>query len=164
MRRLYVLRHAKSDWSTGLPDHARPLNGRGVRSATAIGRFLADSGEVPELVVTSTATRARTTADLVVGTAGWDVPIRETERLYHTFVMGALEVIAREGASAGSMMVVGHQPAWGGLVEYLTGARVDVKTATVVALDTNAGWSALGEGICSIGFVIHPRMLPESRS
>lgn len=158
MRRLYVLRHAKSDWNTHTDDHARPLNDRGVRSARVIGEVLAAAGEEPDVIVSSAATRARSTAELVMESAGWDVPVVLSDDLYLTSVAGTLDVLAREGAATERVMIVGHQPTWGNLVEFLTGGRVEVKTATVAALDTYAGWAGLRERCCSLGFLIHPRM------
>lgn len=160
MRRLYVLRHAKSDWNTDTDDHGRPLNGRGVRSARVIGGILAVAGEEPDVILSSAATRARATAELVMESAGWDVPLVLSDDLYLSSVAATLEIIAAEGASAERLMIVGHQPTWGNLVEFLTGGRVEFKTATVAALDTHAGWAGLREGCCSLGFLIHPRMFP----
>jgi hypothetical protein len=64
MRRLYLLRHAKSSWEdVGLADHDRPLAPRGRRAAKAIGRHLRDSGIEPELVLCSSARRAQETLE-----------------------------------------------------------------------------------------------------
>ncbi len=60
MIRLALVRHAKSDWgSPALDDHDRPLNRRGLRDAPAMAARLADSGFVPEVILSSTALRAR---------------------------------------------------------------------------------------------------------
>ena len=63
-RRLVLLRHAKSDWPDDVPDHERPLARRGRRDAPAAGRWLRKSGYVPDLVLCSTARRARETWQL----------------------------------------------------------------------------------------------------
>ena len=63
-RRLYLLRHAKSSWKDeGLADHDRPLARRGRRAAKAIARHLREQGVEPELVLCSTARRARETLE-----------------------------------------------------------------------------------------------------
>lgn len=65
MLRLLLLRHAKSDWHTESDhDHERPLASRGERDAIRIGRFLTAAGLRPELVLCSTAIRARRTVEL----------------------------------------------------------------------------------------------------
>ena len=61
MRRLILMRHAKSDWSAGHPDHDRPLNKRGHASADAMGNWLRKTGYQPEQLLCSTAQRTRET-------------------------------------------------------------------------------------------------------
>src|SRR5687768_4960118 len=66
MKHLYLLRHAKSSWKQrGLPDHDRPLAGRGRHAATAIADHMRDQGIEPELVLCSTARRARETLERI---------------------------------------------------------------------------------------------------
>ena len=65
MKRLILVRHAKSDWSLGMADHDRPLNVRGRASAAAIGRWLREKNLRPDQVLCSTATRTRETLDLL---------------------------------------------------------------------------------------------------
>ena len=66
MKRLILMRHAKSSWNDPLqPDHERPLNGRGRRSAKAIGAWLADQGYVPDEVISSDAARTQETYALM---------------------------------------------------------------------------------------------------
>ncbi len=60
-RTLLIIRHAKSDWESGAPDHERPLNARGRREAPKLGKHLAALGLRPDLVVCSDAARARQT-------------------------------------------------------------------------------------------------------
>ena len=67
MKTLYLLRHAKSDWSGGEADHERGLTRRGVDAAHRMGHFLAGVGQAPERVVSSTAKRAYLTATLAAG-------------------------------------------------------------------------------------------------
>ena len=65
MKRLILMRHAKSDWSASGDDHGRPLNARGRNSAPAMGRWLADRDWLPDEVLCSTATRTRQTLTLL---------------------------------------------------------------------------------------------------
>ena len=67
MKTLVVMRHAKSSWKAAdLPDHERPLNGRGRRDAPRMGRWIARHAAVPDRIVSSTAIRAQTTARLAL--------------------------------------------------------------------------------------------------
>ena len=77
MKRLILLRHAKSDWDAEFQsDHSRPLSERGMTSARAIGLVLARSNQVPDSVISSSALRAQSTAFLAADTGGWDAEIR----------------------------------------------------------------------------------------
>ncbi len=117
MRSLILMRHAKSDWSDeGLPDHDRPLAPRGRRAAPLIGAMLAERLPPPELVLCSTAVRARQTLALVLAAAvtrgGWPVlpSILYEPGLY---LCGGEELVARVAAVAPAvqrLMLVGHNP------------------------------------------------------
>lgn len=128
------MRHAKSDWTADFDtDHNRPLNERGVRSARAIGQVLSQEGEVPDLIITSTAVRARTTAKLAAEAGGWDCEVVLDPRLYGSGADAVVQVAA--GAPrVGRLMLVGHQPTWSILVSVLTGDQVEMKTATVASI------------------------------
>jgi phosphohistidine phosphatase len=65
VRFVYLLRHAKSSWKSGVPDHERPLATRGRRASKAICRHLREQGVEPELMLCSTARRARETLERI---------------------------------------------------------------------------------------------------
>src|SRR5262245_46601501 len=79
---LVVVRHAKSDWSHGLPDHERPLAARGRRDAPAIGGWLAGHVGPVDLVLCSPAWRARQTWQLAAARLDPAPPVRQDDRLY----------------------------------------------------------------------------------
>ncbi len=135
MKQMLVMRHGKSDWSAGRPDHDRPLSRRGAAAAAAMGKALAAMKETPDLVITSTARRARTTAQLAIEAGTWNCPLVQSDALYGTSAQGALEVLLEADPTADSVMLVGHQPTWGALVAQVTGASVAMKTATVAKVE-----------------------------
>jgi len=144
MKTLLLMRHAKSDWDADYgPDHDRPLNDRGLRSARIMGRVLADEGLVPDLIISSTAVRARRTAELAIDAGGWDTHLVLDRSLYDEGPRGVLEA----GASApdvDTVMLVGHQPTWSMLVSTLTGERAEMKTATVAVIELDLdSWADL---------------------
>ena len=124
-----------------------------------MGRVLDQVGEVPELVITSAAVRARTTVELAAEAGGWDTRIMATRDLYGSSVDGALTVAADAPSDVSRLMLVGHQPTWGGLVAHLTGGNIQVKTATVVGIDCYAyDWHDLLFSSGELAFVLQPRM------
>lgn len=84
-RTLVLIRHAKSDWGNpGLADFDRPLNARGKKDAPEMGRRLKKNGIVPDLIISSTALRAATTARLIAAGVGYDeADIMWADQLYH---------------------------------------------------------------------------------
>lgn len=153
------MRHAKSDWSTGLPDRERPLNKRGTAAAKTMGAILARHEVAPDLVYTSAAVRASRTAELAKKEGRWDAPIEVFEELYGASVEDTVAVASHAPGDVQSLMLVGHQPAWGALVAHLTGGAVQMKTATVAAIDLHTGsWTEIPPFGGELVFVLQPRM------
>ena len=118
MRRLLLLRHAKSSWSEpGASDHERPLNRRGQEAAPRIGAYLARHKLIPDRVLCSTARRTRETWELVAAEAPAAPPASFTEQLYDASPHALIEVFRRAEPQAASLLVVGHNP---GLQEIAT--------------------------------------------
>ncbi|MCB1247350.1 MAG: histidine phosphatase family protein [Acidimicrobiia bacterium] len=163
MLHLMLLRHGKSDWDADLgDDHTRPLAPRGVRSARAIGIAVRDRDIVPALVVSSTAVRARSTAELARVAGGWSSRLVLDDDLYGASVADVLEVAARHGAAHRRVMLVGHQPTWGLTVRALTGGSVDVRTGTLVDIELVADtWPDIAGAPGSVVAVLQPRALLE---
>lgn len=158
MRTLLVMRHAKSDWDADYGrDHERPLNQRGVRNARQMGKVLLEEELVPALVITSTALRARSTAELANDAGDWDADIVVDPNLYGTDADTAIRV-ASDAPELERLMLVGHQPTWSTLVEVLTGEQVEMKTATVAVVEFDIDeWRGLAMRRGRLVAVFHPR-------
>lgn len=108
---LLILRHAKADWPVGVPDHDRPLAGRGEREAPLAGRWLVDQGLVPESIVCSSAVRTRQACMWVCSELGEKAPTPYLDsRLYEASAARALAVINETEERVRSLLVVGHMP------------------------------------------------------
>jgi len=112
MKLLHLLRHAKSAWDDpGIADHDRPLAPRGARAATLMGRHLAGRGFAPDLILCSTARRAADTLDLVLAQfEGRRPPVEREAGLYLCGDRALLERVRGLPASAGSVLLVAHNP------------------------------------------------------
>lgn len=161
MRVLLVMRHAKSDWGQGADtDHERPLAPRGVKSARRMGLLLRESGVTPDLVLSSTAVRALTTAELAAKAGGFKCPIVTEDALYASDPDRVLEVVARVDDSVRRLLIAGHEPTSSELVRRLTGGIVRMPTAAVACLDlAEGGWAELGPGRCTLRWLVTPKML-----
>lgn len=128
LRRLTLVRHAKSDWSLpGQEDWDRALNRRGQQDAPEMARRLRARKLKPDLVVSSPAVRALTTASIMAREL--KVPaerIAQDDRLYLAEPAGMLQVVRELGGSAAHVMVFGHNP---GITEFANrlsaGDRID---------------------------------------
>jgi phosphohistidine phosphatase len=110
MKHLYLLRHAKSSWKdTGLPDHDRPLARRGRRAAKAIARHLGDHGIEPDVVLCSTARRARETLERIEPALGSPAVLVERD-LYAANAPALLERLRSVPDTVESVMLIGHNP------------------------------------------------------
>jgi phosphohistidine phosphatase len=154
--RLIVLRHAKSAWPPDADDQERPLAGRGRRDAPAAGRWLYDTGCVPDLVVCSTARRTRETWDLVAPELGGAAPPVVFEpRLYDVSAAALLDVVRETPEERRTLLLVGHQPGLQELVLSLAGnadgdalvaARTKFPTSAIAVLVLPTAWASLAPG------------------
>ena len=149
MKTLLILRHAKSSWKDGsLPDHDRPLNKRGKADAPRMGALLRREELLPDLVLCSTAKRARTTAKLALEESGYEGELRLDRELYSFDAEPYLEALAEVGDGHRCVMVVGHNPAMEDLVEILVGHFERMPTAALAHIDLPIErWSELDEEV-----------------
>ena len=111
MRRLMLLRHAKSDWSRpGARDHERTLAPRGREAAPRIGAYMVHHGLLPDLVVCSTATRARETWDLVAKAFAHKPEVVYEERIYEAGPNPLFDVVKETKSSVHALLLTGHNP------------------------------------------------------
>jgi phosphohistidine phosphatase len=136
-RTLVVVRHAKSDWHNDLTDDERPLAPRGRREAPAIGPWVATHAGDVDLVICSTATRARETLALSGLAAG---EVRHDERVYAASYQDLMSVLDELPDEVGTAALVGHNPGLSDLVRVLTGEPVELKTSAVAVLTWRGGW------------------------
>ncbi|MDX6751345.1 histidine phosphatase family protein [Geminicoccaceae bacterium 1502E] len=170
MHELLLLRHAKSRWDeprTG--DHDRDLTPRGERAAAVMGRFLRKNGLVPDLVLCSSACRARRTWQLAVETLRQDPPLKELRSLYLATPGRLLEIVRRQDPAVRRLLLVGHNPGMASLALRLTGegeadelARMEEKfpTAALARLTfAGDGWREAGPGRFRLDRFVRPRDL-----
>ena len=112
LKTVYIVRHAKSSQhSTELTDKERPLNGRGERDAPFMGNLLRSMGVNPDLVVTSPAARARTTARLLAEKLAYPrEKIRVNAELYAGDEEEILRLVQSTDNAVNQLMLVGHNP------------------------------------------------------
>jgi phosphohistidine phosphatase len=139
--RLTLLRHGKSSWEDPeLEDFDRPLAPRGLRNVPEMGRRLARRGELPDLILSSPALRAISTARAIAREIGYrEHGIRQEPALYLATPLEILAVLERAGGTASHLMVVGHNPGLTELANMLNNIRLDnMPTAAMLAVEFDA--------------------------
>ncbi len=149
MKRLVLIRHAKSSWDNPrLDDFDRPLNKRGTRDAPMMGERLAKAGVKPDVIVSSPANRAITTARVIADAVGYDsAAIRQAEQIYEASIHDLLDVIHQLPDGADLAFMFGHNPGFTRLSYHLSGEDVDnIPTCGVFTIDFPVeSWTAVKE-------------------
>jgi len=119
-KELLLLRHGKSDWNTDTSDFNRPLNKRGRLNAQQMGLWLKKQNLTPDLIITSPATRALSTAEIVCKALGISAQTIQTDKLiYQASLSNLNQVLLTAPDSAQRLLLVGHNPALESLVSLL---------------------------------------------
>ncbi|GJD63352.1 SixA phosphatase family protein [Methylobacterium frigidaeris] len=118
MRRLILLRHAKSDWPDGASDIDRPLAPRGREAAPKMAAYLAAEGLIPDRVLVSPARRTQETWDLVKPALG-AMPDETVPQIYEAPVSRLLDVVHSIPDEAATALMIGHNPGFQDLARLL---------------------------------------------
>lgn len=161
MKTLYLLRHAKSSWKDeGLLDIERPLNGRGRRAAQTVGEFLKKEKTIPDLVLSSSAVRARQTTEIVIATTKLNVDVRFDERIYEAGPQRLLEVVRQIEKTKETVLLVAHNPGLEEFLELLTGTVATMPTGTLSKISLKASnWAGAGDNGGALEWIVKPKQL-----
>ena len=162
MKTLVIVRHAKSSWKDlSLSDHQRPLNKRGKRDAPLMGARLAQWELPVDRVISSSAVRALTTAEIITQEMGlpWD-EIHIEDGLYHASEDEMLDLIREQDDHIEGLMLFGHNPGMTYLVNDLSDLDLDnLPTCGVVVLKFDVySWEEVGESEAVSAEIDFPKM------
>jgi phosphohistidine phosphatase len=147
---LILLRHGKSDWEGGEPDHLRPLARRGRRQVPEAGRWLADNAGDIDLALVSPAERTRQTWRLAAAELALPPPVREDDRVYAGSAPSLLGVLRELPGEVATVVLVGHNPGVEDLVASLTGRWVPMPTSALAVIELAGPWSAAGKAAAEL--------------
>lgn len=159
-RHLFIIRHAKSDWSFDVRDFDRPLSGRGFRNAPEMAAKLAGYPVKPDLLVSSPAKRALTTAQIFA--EHFRIPVRDIQtdsRIYDALPLTLLGVINGWSDANDRVALFGHNPGLTLLVNYLTDAGLaELPTCAVVHIrfDGTPDWASVSRGTGELAWYAEP--------
>ncbi len=160
MKKLLLIRHAKSSWKHhDLDDHERPLNARGERDSFTMARWLAESDEGLDVIYSSSAIRAVTFAERIAEFANLNlVP----DLTFYTFDADELiEIISNLPSQVQRVGIVGHNPAITQASNKLCGSELkNVPTAGIVSIECPiTEWSEIVEAPCELRYFQSPKRL-----
>jgi phosphohistidine phosphatase len=161
MKTIFFVRHAKSSWDDlRLPDHDRPLNNRGKSDAIAMGEFLLEKGSKIDIVITSSARRAKSTAKRIDDIVGSENFIVEP-KLYHASAREIFAVIANIHSDVEAALVVAHNPGMTDMINMFSDEEIiNVPTSGVFKVDFDIkDWQEADTYNGILDFFIYPKML-----
>ncbi|WP_440983109.1 SixA phosphatase family protein [Shinella sumterensis] len=170
MKRLLLLRHAKSAWPDGVDDHDRPLSDRGRRDAPRMGAYLAAAGLRPDFALVSSARRTQETWALVAPAFGGTCPSLAVPTIYEAEPAMILAAIQDAPDESGTLLVIGHNPGFEDLAALLAPqgnqdalARMKTKypTAGLAVIECNSPrWADVIPGAGRLEAFVTPKTLP----
>ena len=161
MKNLYLIRHAKSDWSSeNKSDFERGLNKRGKTAILTMAKVLKDKKVMPDLILSSTAKRAKLTAKGLAKEIGYSGKIKYIDALYMAEPETIQELIKDVNAKYDTLFIVGHNPETTELSNMLTKNSIDnVPTLGIVALQLPIDdWKQFKIREGKMKFFIYPKM------
>lgn len=161
MKTLVLCRHAKSDWPVGTEDIERPLKNRGVKDAHYLGELLNFHGFRPDLIVSSPAKRAHSTARILASQMGYsETKISVEPLIYYEDADSLLNFCRTFPPEIESAMLIGHNPTMESAVRQVLqmGAAFNMPTCAMVCLETYVSdWSQLDPRNVYLRWVLIPR-------
>lgn len=163
MKKLYIIRHAKSSWDEpGLSDFERPLNDRGKRDAPRMAKRLKEKEIHPDLMLSSPAKRALSTCKRIAGVLNYaPEKIKTDQRLYHASDDQILKVLKELNDKQNEVLLFGHNPGLTDFVNEFTSDETyipNIPTCGVIAYEINIDtWKELDWGKGDLQFFDYPK-------
>ena len=161
VKKLVLVRHAKSDWSdASVKDFDRALNNQGYQDAPRIGNRLNKMGVKPDIIFSSSALRTRMTSEFICEQIGYDVDkVVYEDELYETSVRTLLNFINQIDNKYDTVMMFGHNPTYTYIAEALSGEAIgNVPTCGALSLTFEIGsWAEVSAGIAKLEWFIYPK-------
>ena len=158
-RSIIIFRHGKSDWNaTYGKDHDRPLSKRGIKASKKMGKYLKNMKIVPDIVISSTAKRTKTTAELAIKSGNWSSYFITDNRIYGSSSSFLLELIHLLDDSNKIACFVGHEPTCSSFISLCTFYSDDFKTASMAKIDFNIdSWRKIEFGKGNLDWIKSPK-------
>ncbi|MFT5659899.1 MAG: phosphohistidine phosphatase [Sulfurimonas sp.] len=145
MKKIYIIRHAKSSWKDmDLEDFDRPLNKRGELNAPLMGKRLKKKSVVPDIILSSSALRAKTTAKMIAKELQYSQKIVFKDDMYHTNVIFLHKMLKHLDDKHTTVFLFGHNSELNMLAEYYVDLEENIPTCGIVEIEfSSKKWSGI---------------------
>ena len=161
MKNLYLIRHAKSDWSDeSKSDFERGLNKRGQKAIFTMADVLKEKKVMPDLILSSSAKRAKLTAKGLANEIEYSGKIKYIDALYMAEPLDVISIINEIKDKYDNVFIVGHNPETTELTDLMLDECIDnVPTLGIVALELPIKyWKEFKPEKVKLRFFIYPKM------
>ena len=125
MKSILLFRHGKSNWKAQYDnDHERPLSKRGVKAAKLMGKYAYQNKQVPDKIISSTALRAKSTAELASKFGNWNSDFSLDSDIYHCSTEILQTIVAKQDPNINYICLVGHQPTFSFFLNEIAGENL----------------------------------------
>ena len=161
MKSIIFFRHGQAKSSSIDLDHNRQLAHSGIIDAKKMGRHLSDMNEFPDLVITSTAVRAKTTAEIAMASGNWNCPLYFEPDIYNGDLVFLLGLIKKQDNKVSSICLVGHEPNFSTFIYSATGIKcMNLPTASMTKIVFNViKWDDIIMGFANLDWHFSPKHL-----
>ena len=159
MLNIIIFRHGKSDWDANYDmDHNRPLSKRGYKAAKIMGRYIKKIDQIPDKVVSSSATRARDTAEHAIRHGKWSSKLSIESKIYGGASETLLDIIHQLDKKTKSVCLVGHEPTCSSFISLCTFHSQRFTTASMAKINFRADkWNKIEFGRGSLEWIKSPK-------
>jgi len=159
MLSIIIFRHGKSDWDAIYNmDHNRPLSKRGYKAAKIMGRYLKKIDQIPDKVISSSATRAKNTAGFAIRHGKWSSKLSIESNIYGGSSETLLDIVHHLEKKIKSVCLVGHEPTCSSFISLCTFHSQRFTTASMAKINFRVDkWNEIEFGKGSLEWIKSPK-------
>ncbi|MBK7629440.1 MAG: histidine phosphatase family protein [Ignavibacteriales bacterium] len=159
MKKLFLLRHAKSSWKNpNLEDFDRPLNRRGIKDAPVMAARFKERNVELDLIISSSSKRTTETAEIFANVLNYNKDITYIDKLYLASSGTILQIVNQINENNIKAMIVCHNPGITNLANFLGDIFIDnIPTTGIVGFSFNNSWLDMKGNSCKRLFIDYPK-------
>ena len=162
MKSIILFRHAKADWNPDyINDHERPLNSTGMKAAKKMGQYLSDINIIPDLVISSSALRTKTTSSLAIKEGQWDSIFKIDSNIYGGDTEFLLNLFKKQSNKNNLICLTGHEPYLSSFLgQVINRSNIIFPTASMSKINFNvSSWEEIEFNNAVLDWFIKPKEL-----